>query len=128
MAFNFHTFLTMAVVMVICFLLCSCLCNYLSRMEHKIYGETLSSPVIVTSASHTAPYGYPTMEMSPNVSTVHQQPSHVAIPMQIHSNGMQQQSIMNPFQSTLGQNYAMNPPSYDAAMAASSGPPAQMRY
>ncbi|XP_037954113.1 uncharacterized protein LOC119684198 [Teleopsis dalmanni] len=121
---HFHIFLSIAGAMVIFFLLCSCLCHYLNRMEQKLHGPSLNSPIRVTSASYTAPNDYPTMQISSNVSTVHQQPSHVAIPMQIHSNRMQQQPIMNPFQSTFGQNYAMNPPSYDAAMAASS----QMRY
>ncbi|XP_060653183.1 protein shisa-5 isoform X11 [Drosophila nasuta] len=121
---------------VIAFLIMSC-CGYCC--SSKRHGTVLSTPVVVTSATHTAPGGYPvtTVPARTYQTTTYATPYPaqttgpnltVQMPMPMptaHSPmpGVQQPqgAPYPPVQQYPGAGAAnMNPPSYDAAMANSS--------
>ncbi|XP_037954110.1 protein shisa-5 isoform X8 [Teleopsis dalmanni] len=102
------------------------------------------APVVVTSATHTAPGGYPVTQMPPpggyqtNVTVApyptHQQPHmQMQMPMPMPMPGMQpsggMQPHMAPYPPMGAQSSAMNPPSYDVAVAGvGAGYPNQSAY
>ncbi|XP_037954104.1 protein shisa-5 isoform X2 [Teleopsis dalmanni] len=103
-----------------------------------------NAPVVVTSATHTAPGGYPVTQMPPpggyqtNVTVApyptHQQPHmQMQMPMPMPMPGMQpsggMQPHMAPYPPMGAQSSAMNPPSYDVAVAGvGAGYPNQSAY
>ncbi|XP_037954111.1 protein shisa-5 isoform X9 [Teleopsis dalmanni] len=123
------------------FLIMSC-CGYCCSSKRR--GTILSTPVVVTSATHTAPGGYPVTQMPPpggyqtNVTVApyptHQQPHmQMQMPMPMPMPGMQpsggMQPHMAPYPPMGAQSSAMNPPSYDVAVAGvGAGYPNQSAY
>ncbi|XP_064543382.1 nematocyst expressed protein 3-like isoform X10 [Drosophila montana] len=114
------------------FLVMSC-CGYCCTSKRR--GTVLSTPVVVTSATHTAPGGYPVTQIPATTYQPHAYgtayPAHttgnvsVQMPMPIHMPGAQQPMAgMPPHVAAYppmpqpGVGAAnMNPPSYDMAMA-----------
>ncbi|XP_037954106.1 protein shisa-5 isoform X4 [Teleopsis dalmanni] len=117
-------------------------CWYRRRLLKK--AVVFSTPVVVTSATHTAPGGYPVTQMPPpggyqtNVTVApyptHQQPHmQMQMPMPMPMPGMQpsggMQPHMAPYPPMGAQSSAMNPPSYDVAVAGvGAGYPNQSAY
>ncbi|XP_039481969.1 annexin A11 isoform X5 [Drosophila santomea] len=118
------------------FLIMSC-CGYCCTTKRQ--GAVLSTPVVVTSATHTAPGGYPVTQLPPPVypagnayvtSTSYpaQTTSNVTVqmPMPMPQQNQQQMPMPMPGMQTHGVAYppypgagaaSMNPPPYDIAMA-----------
>lgn len=112
------------------FLIMSC-CGYCCSRKQQ--GAVLSAPVVVTSATHTAPGGYPVTQIPISSSTTAYQthvyaapypqqgaPTHIQMPMpmpggQPPAPGMQPYVTPYPPMPMAGN---MNPPSYDMATAA----------
>ncbi|XP_062129472.1 protein shisa-5 isoform X1 [Drosophila sulfurigaster albostrigata] len=130
-----------AIIIGACCLNCCCLCYKRRQLrKHQLSGHSFcNSPVVVTSATHTAPGGYPvtTVPARTYQTTTYATPYPaqttgpnltVQMPMPMpttHSPmpGVQQPqgAPYPPVQQYPGANAAnMNPPSYDAAMANSS--------
>ncbi|XP_016986169.1 protein shisa-5 isoform X6 [Drosophila rhopaloa] len=117
------------------FLIMSC-CGYCCTSRRQ--GAVLSTPVVVTSATHTAPGGYPVTQLPPPgypAGNVYVAPASypaqttgnvtVQMPMPMPQQQQYQQMPM-PGMQTHGVAYPpypgagaanMNPPSYDLAMA-----------
>ncbi|XP_022220250.1 uncharacterized protein LOC111072589 isoform X11 [Drosophila obscura] len=124
---------------VLTFLIMSC-CGYCCTSRRQ--GAVLSTPVVVTSATHTAPGGYPVTQLPPpgypagnvygtpypaqttgNVTVqmpmpMQQQQAHQQMPMPMP--GMQTHGVAYPPYPGAGAAN-MNPPTYDMAVA-SPGP------
>ncbi|XP_068145203.1 uncharacterized protein [Drosophila tropicalis] len=113
---------------VLTFLIMSC-CGYCCSSKRR--GTVLSTPVVVTSATHTAPGGYPVTQLPPpgyppNPPNVY---SPAPYPAQTTGNVTVQMPMPQPGMPTHGvtpyppmpQPGSMNPPSYDMAVA-SPGP------
>ncbi|XP_037941984.1 uncharacterized protein LOC119674899 [Teleopsis dalmanni] len=86
------------------------------KRKYKVENGDSNTPVIVTSATHTAPGDYSVTQMPPpggyqtNV-TVASYPPH-----------QQMQPHMAPYPPMAAQNSAMNPPPYDVAVAGARYP------
>ncbi|XP_037954105.1 protein shisa-5 isoform X3 [Teleopsis dalmanni] len=129
-------FIVVISIMIICVV-------YHRKNYHRAHGFT-GPPVVVTSATHTAPGGYPVTQMPPpggyqtNVTVApyptHQQPHmQMQMPMPMPMPGMQpsggMQPHMAPYPPMGAQSSAMNPPSYDVAVAGvGAGYPNQSAY
>ncbi|EDW35804.1 GL17453 [Drosophila persimilis] len=122
---------------VLTFLIMSC-CGYCCTSRRQ--GAVLSTPVVVTSATHTAPGGYPVTQLPPpgypagnayaapypaqttgNVTVqmpMPMQQQHQQMPMPLP--GMQTHGVAYPPYPGAGASN-MNPPTYDMAVA-SPGP------
>ncbi|XP_037954107.1 protein shisa-5 isoform X5 [Teleopsis dalmanni] len=114
------------------------------RIRKRSKKQGSNAPVVVTSATHTAPGGYPVTQMPPpggyqtNVTVApyptHQQPHmQMQMPMPMPMPGMQpsggMQPHMAPYPPMGAQSSAMNPPSYDVAVAGvGAGYPNQSAY
>ncbi|XP_043644093.1 annexin A11 isoform X5 [Drosophila teissieri] len=118
------------------FLIMSC-CGYCCTTRRQ--GAVLSTPVVVTSATHTAPGGYPVTQLPPpgypagnayvtSASYPAQTTSNVTVqmPMPMPHQNQQQMPMPMPGMQTHGVAYppypgagaaSMNPPPYDMAMA-----------
>ncbi|XP_016943488.3 uncharacterized protein [Drosophila suzukii] len=118
------------------FLIMSC-CGYCCTSRRQ--GAVLSTPVVVTSATHTAPGGYPVTQLPPPgypagnayvapVGYPAQTTGNVTVqmPMQMPPHNQQQMPMPMPGMQTHGVAYppypgagaaSMNPPPYDMAMA-----------
>nr|XP_016943488.1 MAGE-like protein 2 isoform X10 [Drosophila suzukii] len=111
-------------------------CGYCCTSRRQ--GAVLSTPVVVTSATHTAPGGYPVTQLPPPgypagnayvapVGYPAQTTGNVTVQMPMHPPHNQQQMPMPmPGMQTHGVAYpqypgagaaSMNPPPYDMAMA-----------
>ncbi|XP_016957686.1 MAGE-like protein 2 isoform X4 [Drosophila biarmipes] len=116
------------------FLIMSC-CGYCCTSRRQ--GAVLSTPVVVTSATHTAPGGYPVTQLPPpgypasnayvapvaypaqptgNVTVQMPMPMPQHIPQQMPMPGMQTHGVAYPQYPGAGAA-SMNPPPYDMAMA-----------
>ncbi|EDW90700.1 annexin A11 isoform X6 [Drosophila yakuba] len=118
------------------FLIMSC-CGYCCTTRRQ--GAVLSTPVVVTSATHTAPGGYPVTQLPPpgypagnayvtSTSYPAQTTGNVTVqmPMPMPQQNQQQMPMPMPGMQTHGVAYppypgagaaSMNPPPYDMAMA-----------
>ncbi|XP_037716183.1 probable pathogenesis-related protein ARB_02861 isoform X8 [Drosophila subpulchrella] len=118
------------------FLIMSC-CGYCCTSRRQ--GAVLSTPVVVTSATHTAPGGYPVTQLPPPgypagnayaapVGYPAQTTGNVTVqmPMPMQPHNQQQMPMPMPGMQTHGVAYppypgagaaSMNPPPYDMAMA-----------
>ncbi|EDV36358.1 uncharacterized protein Dana_GF12001, isoform A [Drosophila ananassae] len=123
---------------VLTFLIMSC-CGYCCSSRRQ--GTVLSTPVVVTSATHAAPGGYPVTQLPPpgypapnsyttvaaypaqtagNVSVQmpmpHQPHDHQQMPMPMPMPGMQTHGVAYPPHPGAGAS-DMNPPTYDMAIS-----------
>ncbi|XP_067631734.1 uncharacterized protein [Eurosta solidaginis] len=114
----------------IIFVIMSC-CRFCC--SNKKRGTVLSTPVVVTSATHTAPRSYPVAQMVPPPTAGYQQqqtmyppyptqtqhaPVHMPMPMPMPTAQPPMPAVqpyMAPYPPASAAN--MNPPSYDAVVA-----------
>ncbi|XP_065369614.1 ESX-1 secretion-associated protein EspI isoform X5 [Calliphora vicina] len=100
-------------------------------------GEVITAPVVVTSATHTAPGGYPVTQMPVGATTTAYQtqvyatpyppqgaPTHMPMPMPM-AGGQPPAGVQPPYPPYPTMSAAsMNPPSYDVAVSgAGAGQP-----
>ncbi|XP_046865455.1 extensin isoform X11 [Drosophila willistoni] len=111
-----------------CLLECLCICCCQNSTGHKKKDcNSATPPVVVTSATHTAPGGYPVTQLPPpgyppNPPNVY---SPAPYPAQTTGNVTVQMPMPQPGMPTHGvtpyppmpQPGSMNPPSYDMAVA-----------
>ncbi|XP_065369615.1 ESX-1 secretion-associated protein EspI isoform X6 [Calliphora vicina] len=116
------------------FIIMSC-CGYCCSRKQR--GAVLSAPVVVTSATHTAPGGYPVTQMPVGATTTAYQtqvyatpyppqgaPTHMPMPMPM-AGGQPPAGVQPPYPPYPTMSAAsMNPPSYDVAVSgAGAGQP-----